>query len=97
MRMVGYRTNKNESDEEVWKMFLEENGPQELELIKLAPVNYDFNLGGKREYNKSRGAFFAYTHRFEDEYIIKTLSRIGCFKSLDMGNYKDNCFIVALK
>eukprot|EP00965_Chrysotila_dentata_P198387 6178754-Pleurochrysis_carterae.AAC.7 len=104
MRMVGYighRSSNNpssiESDEEVWKTFLEENGPKELELIKPAPVNYDFNLGGKREYNKARGAFFAYTHGFTDDYLIKTLECIGCFKELNMNNYKDNCFIIALK
>eukprot|EP00965_Chrysotila_dentata_P125398 4146313-Pleurochrysis_carterae.AAC.1 len=85
------------SDEELWEYLEDEEGPKQMELIELSSANYDFNLGGKRDYNKARGAFFAYTHKLEDEYLIRTLSRIGCFKSLDMSNYKDNCFIIALK
>eukprot|EP00965_Chrysotila_dentata_P153573 5075891-Pleurochrysis_carterae.AAC.1 len=96
--MIKSGSNTNYSDEELWEYLEdEESGPKQMELIELSSGNYDFDLGAKRSYNKARGAFFAYTHSFEDEYIIKTLSRIGCFKSLNMSNYKDNCFIVALK
>eukprot|EP00965_Chrysotila_dentata_P013973 463731-Pleurochrysis_carterae.AAC.3 len=88
-----------ESDEEIWDAIDDdENGAKELELIKLSPSNnYEFDLGGKRSYSKARGAFFAFIHSFTDEYVTKTLARIGCHKELDTHNYTDNCFIIALK
>jgi len=48
-------------------------------------------------YNFNAGEFFPYVHDYECKYLTELLARLGCWKSVDVKNYNENCLWLAFK